>query len=69
MAQDELNVEFFVCKENLDHLAKHGHIIASSFLNVGWHRQRQQVTRAMQPRLQVSFIRKPAESDGSGSID
>jgi hypothetical protein len=23
MTQDELNVELFVCKENLDHLAKH----------------------------------------------
>jgi hypothetical protein len=32
MTQDELNVEFFVCKENLDHLAKHGPYYCLQFL-------------------------------------
>jgi hypothetical protein len=32
MTQDELNVEFFVCKESLDHLAKHGPYYCHQFL-------------------------------------
>jgi hypothetical protein len=32
MTQDELNVEFFVCKENLDHLAKYGPYYRLQFL-------------------------------------
>jgi hypothetical protein len=32
MTQDELNVKFFVCKENLDHLAKHSPYYCHQFL-------------------------------------
>jgi hypothetical protein len=65
MTQDELNVGFLTWII----LPSTAHIIVASFINVGWHQQRQQITRARQPRSLVLFIRKLAGSNGSGSID